>query len=173
MGPRRRERGIMATPDYCRALLKESRAKAACLCIHHDTSVEFGGWAKCTNSSIPPGRIHAVKKTYLNDCNKYVNVDSGSPQKASNVTSTSTKPAQRLAVFRRRADRKTEEECLRFCHLGNTSEHIRHYRETKHGLFVEKTPRNYKAGPPIRQMQMKGTFQDVSFPDIEAGALNM
>lgn len=161
----------MATPDYCRVLLKESRAKAACLCIHHHTSVEFGGWAKCANASIPPGRIHAVKNTYLGDCSKYAcaNVDSGSPQKAGNVTA-GTKPAQRIAVFRRKADRKMEEESLRFCHLGNTSDHIRHYRETKHGLFVEKTPRNNrKSGPPIRLMQVKGNFQDMLFPDIEGG----
>ena len=159
----------MVTPDYCRALLKESRAKAACLCIHHDTSVEFGGWAKCANASIPPGRIHAVKNTYLSDCSKYTcsNVDSGLSQKASSVTST--KPAQRIAVFRRKADRKMEEECLRFCHLGNTSDHIRHYREMKHGLLVEKTPGNYKGGPPIRLMQVKGNFQDVRFPDLEGG----
>lgn len=156
----------MVTPDYCRKLLKNSRAKVACLCIHHDTSVEFGGWAKCVNAAIPPGRIHAVKSTYLSaDCKSAgANVDSGSPQKVGNVTST--KPAQRIAVFRRRADRKAEEKCLRFCHLGNTSDHIIHYRETKLGLSVEKTPRSYKAGPPIRLIQVKGSFQDV---DIEDG----
>ena len=163
----------MVTPNYSRKLLKESRAKAACLCIHHDTSVEFGGWAKCANAAIPPGRIHAVKNTYLGaDCSKSTgaNVDSGSSQKASNVTSI--KPAQRIAIFRRKADRKAEEECLRFCHLGNASDHIIHYREMKLGLLVEKTPRNHKAGPPTtctRLMQVKGSFQDVSFPDIEDG----
>lgn len=159
----------MVTPDYCRKLLKQSRAKASCLCIHHDTRVEFGGWAKCANTAIHPGRIHAVKSTYLSDCSKSVgaNVDSGSQQKASNVTST--KAAQRIAVFRRKADRKAEEECLRFCHLGNTSDHIRNYREMKYGLIVEKTPRNYRAGPSTRLMQVKGNFHDVSFPDIEDG----
>ena len=158
----------MATPDYCRMLLKESRAKAACLCIHHDTSVEFGGWAKCANASIPSDRVHAVKTAYLSDCNQcaYTNVDSGSLQKPSNTTST--KPAQRLAVFRRKADKKTEEECLRFCHLESTSDHIRHYRERKHGLFVEKVPNNCKVGPPLRIMRVSGSFQDVCLPDLES-----
>lgn len=157
----------METPDYCRSLLKESRTKAACLCIHHNTSVEFGGWAKCANVSIPFGRVHAVKNFYLGDCNKCAcaNVDTGSPQKSSNTTGT--RPAQRIAVFRRKADRKTEEECLRYRHLESTSDHIRHYREMKHGLLIEKAPGNYKVGPPIQPMQVKGKFQDVCFPDLE------
>ena len=158
----------METPDYCRALIKESRTKAACLCIHYYTSVEFGGWAKCANASIPSGRVHAVKNIYLGDCNKCAcaNVDTGSsPQKAGNITGT--RPAQRIAVFRRKADRKTEEERLRFRHLESTSDHIRHYREMKQRQFVEKAPGNYKVGPPIRLMQVKGNFQDALFPDLE------
>ena len=164
---RRREKRVMETPDFCRALLKESQAKAACLCIHHDTNVEFGGWAKCANvnTSIPSGRAHAhaVKSTFLSDYSKYAGVEGGPTQKAAG-NNTSTKPTQRVAVYRRKFDKRTEQESLRFRHLENSSDHIRRYRDRKHGLFVEKVSCNHKFAPPFCLMQMR---RDVTVPDFE------
>ena len=149
---------IVETPDYCSTLLSKSNVKLACLCIHSDTSVAFGGWVNCANTSIPRGRDHSVRNTIFYAC---ANQDG---QKGN------IKLVQRSTVFRKK-DKKTEEEGLRFCHLEDSSDHARRYREVKHGPSIEKLPN--RLGPPFRLVQFKETLHHPSFlEDIDAGENN-
>lgn len=155
MGPR--QKIVTDTPDHCSILLKESLARKACLCIHHATNQDFGGWLSCANASTSSGRDHAVKDIFLSEYNKYAcaALDSGLMQK------TTIKPVQRTNVFRRR-DKKIEGEMFKFCHLQETSDHARCYREWKHGSFIEKIP---DKADPLRQLQLRENFQDIHFED--------
>ena len=153
----------MAIPDYCCTLLKKSNAKKACLCIHHNTSTEFGGWSNCANASVPRGRHHVAKNKYLNDSNSCggISQEGGLSQKGN------AKPAPKLPVFRKKDKKSEEPECLRFCHLEDTSDHARNYRERKNGLYVEKIPN--KMGPPFRLLQLKGDVQHSCYHGSDEG----
>lgn len=117
----------MGNPDYQLTLLKESMNGMACLCVHHGTNVDFGGWSNCANA-VPRGRDHAVN-SYFTEYRSCAQQYNGLQQQK--------KPAQRLAAFRRK-EKKIEPECLKFCHLGEPGDYAKHYREKKHSLYVEK-----------------------------------
>lgn len=159
----------MAMPDYCRTLLKKSNSSMTCVCIHRNTRTEFGGWSNCANPTLPLGRDHTVRNNHSHalDGNKYEYLtQSGGSQQKSNA-----KPGPKLSVFRNKKDKKGEEpECLRFCHLDNSGDHVRQYRERKNGMYVEKIPN--KMGPPFRLLQLKGDLQHDCFHDLEDGINN-
>ena len=133
----------MGNPDYQLTLLKESTSRMTCLCVHHDTNVEFGGWANCANSSTPRDRDHVVNNSLYGAEYRCAPPNNGGSQHK--------RPSQRLAAFRKK-DRREEEECLKFCHLDKADDYAKHYREKKHGLYVEKI--TSKLGPPFRVLQL-------------------
>ena len=132
----------MGNPDHQLTLLKESMNGMVCLCVHHGTNVDFGGWSNCANASVPRGRDHAVN-SYFAEYRSCAQQYNGQQQQK--------KPAQRLAAFRRK-EKKVEPECLKFCHLSEAGDYARHYREKKHGLYVEKMTN--KLGPLVPGLQL-------------------